>query len=375
VSHAVVETVRLAPGGDAVGREVEGAHAGRVTFVPLAAPGERVRVRLTRQKPRAAWADLVSVERASPARVSAPCPLFGSCGGCQWQHVARPAQLAAKGAIVARALAGPIDGVIAASADYGYRDRARLTVGRGGALGFLARRSHDVVDVAACPLLGPELQAALPAVRAAARAAQLPAGAAVHVQAGGDGVAANVRDGAGRLMAEVDVAEPGSPPLRAPAGAFAQVGRVANRALVRAVLDAVGPAPGRVIELYAGSGNFTRHLVALSDDVNAADGDAGAVARGRINAPAARWHVGPVARSSPAPDVVVLDPPRVGADAAALALAAAALRRIVYVSCDPQTLARDARQLGAAGFRLVGAVALDLMPQTAHVEVVATFER
>ena len=412
--EVTVEIDGLAMGGDAVGRQrdpagAESASDGRATFVPLAAPGERVRVRIEREKGRAAWGELTAIERAGADRVPPPCPLFGSCGGCQWQHVSIDAQRAAKKAIVERALGITIPPVRAAGPDFGYRDRAKLTVGSQGALGFHARRSHAVVDLGEpprCPLFGPELARALPALRALARG--MAPGIELEVQAGAEGVHLNVARGdavstaharreidrlneagvvglslAGKPTlgrAEVDVAEPGSPPLAIPAGGFAQAGRAANAALVAAVLEAVGADPGVVLEMYAGSGTFTRHLAAVVDAgaatggpgrLFACDGDPAAVERGRRNVPAATWS----ARPPPdLPDTVVLDPPREGADRAHLTAAIRARRRIVYLSCDPQTLGRDARHLKADGFRLVEAVALDLMPQTFHVEVVATFE-
>jgi 23S rRNA (uracil1939-C5)-methyltransferase len=438
VGHDVtVEIDALATGGDAVGRQRDDPSAptpddGRVTFVALAAPGERVRARLVREKGRVAWAELQAVERAGPARVVPPCPLFGACGGCQWQHVSLESQRAAKQAIVERACGVPLEGgaVVAASPPFGYRDRAQLTVGKGGQLGFHGRRSHDVVDVPACPLLSPALARALPALRALAK--ELPAGAEVDVQAGAEGVhvhvsvrrgeglsAARATEGEGahldasaprgeaataasaaggadeqRLRAAgvvgfsvsgraagrsawgaraVDVSEPGGPPLPVPAGAFAQVGRAANAALVRAALAAVGPDPGVVLELYAGSGNFTRHLARIARQLHAADADSAAVARGRAIVPGAAWSVRPPAALTP--DTVLLDPPREGADGLHLEAARRARRRVVYVSCDPQTLARDAQRLRAAGFTLTRATALDLMPQTFHVEVVAIFDR
>ena len=151
----------------------------------------------------------------------------------------------------------------------------------------------------------------------------------------------------------------------------------------------MGDEPGHILELYAGSGNFTRHLCTRGSTVVAVDGDGDAVARGRRNAPSAEWMV---ATSSTLPagpptdwsalrrgvrrfDLVFLDPPRGGLDATAMRLAVGARERIVYVSCDPQTLGRDAREIARAGFALRAAVALDLMPHTYHVEVVATFER
>ena len=414
--EVIVEIDGLAMGGDAIGRQrdpvgAESASDGRATFVPLAAPGERVRARIEREKGRVAWGELTAIERPGPDRVPPPCPLFGSCGGCQWQHVTIDAQRAAKRAIVERALGIAIPPVRPGGPDFGYRDRAKLTVGKAGTkadsttgtLGFHARRSHDIVDLGdppRCPLFGPELARALPALRALARG--LAPGIELEVQAGAEGVHLNVvradavstahaRREIDRLKescivglslggkptlgrAEVDVAEPGSPPLALSAGGFAQAGRAANAALVAAVMEAVGPDPGVVLEMYAGSGTFTRHLVTRMGGggrVFACDGDPAAVERGRRNVPAAAWSARPPADS---PDTVVLDPPREGADRAHLTAAIRARRRIVYVSCDPQTLGRDARHLRADGFRLVQAVALDLMPQTFHVEVVATFE-
>jgi len=253
-SLAVVEIDSLAPGGDAAGRQIAGNSSsagadneGRVVFVPLAAPGERVRVQLVREKERVAWGELVSVERAGPDRVPAPCPLFGSCGGCQWQHVTIEAQRRAKKTIVERALGLSADHgaeSIAAGPPFGYRDRAKLAVGPGPAprpLGFRARRSHEIVDVPSCPLFSPALDTALPAVRA--YASQLPAGTEIDLQAGAEGVhvnagqldgngAALARREADRLLAagvaglsiggkpfagrpDVDVAERGGAPLRA----------------------------------------------------------------------------------------------------------------------------------------------------------------
>jgi 23S rRNA (uracil1939-C5)-methyltransferase len=418
VTEAIVELESLAPGGDAAGRQqasggagdaADPEGAGRVVFVPLGAPGERVRVAVVREKERVAWGELVAVERPGPDRVAPACPLFGRCGGCQWQHVNLAAQHHAKRTLVGRALGLPagVEPVVTAGPAFGYRDRAKLAVGEGSAprpVGFRARRSHEIVDVPSCPLFSRALDAALPAVRALA--AQLPAGVEIDVQAGAEGVQVNFAqiDGAGaalvrretdRLMtagvagiagvsiaaklvaglAEVDVAERGGSPLPVPAGGFAQVGRAGNRVLVDRVLQAVGPAPGVVLELYAGSGNFTRELVGAATRVAACEGDPAAVARGRRAAPGAAWSGRVPDIADMAPDVVVLDPPREGADAIHLAAAIRARRRIVYVSCDPQTLARDARRIAAAGFHLARALAIDLMPQTFHVEVIASFDR
>jgi len=396
----------LAPGGDAVGRQEGGRHAGRATFVALAAPGERVTARLGKVKARVAWGELVSIAQpSSPARVAPPCPYFGACGGCQWQHVTLDAQRAAKRAIVERALGAPVTALEAPVPEgTPYRDRARLSVGPSGEVGFRARRDHRVVDVEHCLLLTAPVAAALAAIRPQARL--WPAGSEIDLQAGNEGVHVSVRTGpkgvassprpaaAEGLAAwraagvvgvrvdqalagatDVDVSEPGGPVLRVPAGGFAQVGQAANAALVRAVSARLPRDPGQVLELYAGSGNFTRYLVAAGAVVQASDGDRAAVERGRRNAPAARWLVGPPRPDAVNADTVVVDPPRAGLDDAHLRAAVGARRRLIYVSCDPQTLGRDAQRLAREGFVLTEAVALDLMAHTFHVEVVATFDR
>jgi 23S rRNA (uracil1939-C5)-methyltransferase len=402
-----VRVLRLAPGGDAVGIQEGGADHGRVTFVPLAAPDERILARVVRRRARVAWAELVEVLEPSPWRVTPPCPVFGRCGGCQWQHVHLDVQREAKRQIVARALGLPGVPLIApVESGAGYRERARLIVGSAGEIGFHARRSHVVVDVDRCLLLAPTLDKALAGIRASPP--PLSPGTEIDLQGGHEGVhvamrlpatarqpdpdpralfmqwraygVTGVRVAAGARLrsfgaSDVDTAGSNESPLRIPAGAFAQVGRAANVALTQLVLNEIGDDPGAVCELYAGSGNFTRHLAGRGARVVACDTDADAVARGRRYAPAAIWLDRPPLPGEGEADVVLLDPPRQGLDAPNLAVALRARRRIVYVSCDPQTLGRDAARLTQAGFALDHAVALDLMPHTFHVEVVAVFER
>ncbi len=396
-----MEITGLAPGGDAVGRQVGGSNDGRVTFVPFAAPGERVRVAIERERARVAWGELLDVERTSSSRVEPPCPLFRRCGGCQWQHVDDRLQRTAKGEIAGRALGTSIPEAVAVGPSYGYRERARLAVANGPTgrvVGFRARRSHDIVDVPACPLLAPGLGEALPEARR--RAAMVapggelalllgrgPSGDFVLGDVGGAGFRVEVEgegDAKVERVEEVDlgnpaawpnVTEPGGRPLLLPPGGFAQVGRMANAALVEAVGEALGPRPGKVLELFAGSGNFTRLLVERASTVIASDGDPQAVERGRRNVPEAEWRPASAMNPGVLPvDTILADPPREGLDDRSLALCAAA-QRLVYVSCDPQTLQRDMGHLLRRGMRLAGAQAFDLMPQTHHIEVVALFVR
>ncbi|MDX2021909.1 MAG: hypothetical protein SF187_16850 [Deltaproteobacteria bacterium] len=364
-----VEIESLAPGGDAFGRQVGGAAEGRATFVPLAAPGELVTARLGRQKRDVAWATLEKVERESHLRAVPPCPVFGVCGGCQWQHVTIETQRAAKLAIVKRALRFENVTLSAPCAPFGYRERAKLvSVHRGPTrvLGFKKAQSHEVVDIERCPLLAEPLNTALAKLRSQA----LPVGeVALQLGAGGlVGVA-----GAGQPASTINLAGVDEPVLEISVGGFAQVSRAANNALVQAVLAQVGPQPGRVLELYAGAGNFTRFLVSRAAQVMASDGDGVAVQLGAKNVPQASWVAPDAVPLHDVFDTVVVDPPRAGLDALALDLARLARKTIVYVSCDPQTLGRDARLLAGFGFQLTHAEAFDLMPQTHHVEVVARF--
>ena len=276
-------------GGDAIGRQrdpagAESASDGRATFVPLAAPGERVRARIEREKGRAALGradgDRAPERGAGGGAVSALRQLRGLPVAARHDRRAAGGQ---EGDRRARARNDDPGGARGRGPTVRLpRDRAKLTVGQGGALGFHARRSHAVVDLGdppRCPLFGPELARALPALRALARG--LAPGIELEVQTGAEGIhlnvshadavsAAHARREIDRLnvagvvglalagkptlgRADVDVAEPGSPPLAIPGGGFAQVGRAANAALVAAVLDAVGPDPGIVLEMYAGA--------------------------------------------------------------------------------------------------------------------------
>ena len=386
---------RLAAGGDGVGRDV----AGRVTFVADTAPGDRVRVRLPIAKAKATFvhAELLDVLKPGPSRVEAPCEYFVSrtCGGCQWQHVALEAQQAAKHAIVAFALrrhvtAGmQMKGLIAGSAAFGWRRRARLHAD-GVGLGFFAPRTHDVVDIAHCAQLEPALSSALSVLRGArppsgevsmvvnerghvaiAVARPWAAGAALI----GQGGITQVRT-ADATYGDAEFAiEDG---LSADATQFAQASGAGNLALRDSVAAALGQATDktkRLVELFAGDGNLSRVALRLGYTVVATD-----VVDPKKLLPGLKFHAGPIDNVAPSilarpVDVVLLDPPRSGAASSMPHLIASSAKRVVYVSCDPSTLARDIDTLVAGGFRAISATPLDLMPQTAHIEVVAVLER
>jgi 23S rRNA (uracil1939-C5)-methyltransferase len=388
MSELEVTVTALAAGGDGVARDANG----RVTFVPRSVPGDRVRVRLVKQTSSFARGELVEIVEPSPSRAEPPCEYFiAGCGGCQWQHVDRAAQLAAKHALVANALRKlsglVIEDVLAPAPPYGWRRRARCHV-RGGKVGLYAHGSHDVIATAHCPQLEPALDAALGTV-----AAKSPP----------DGELALVRGHRGEIVVGVERAWRGAAAVVGRAGIvgvvtpdarhgetaieiesglrggpwdFAQASAAGNAALIATARAALGPARAgqRLLELHAGAGNLTRGFVADGWDVLASDAVAPAHSVER-----ARFEVGTaeqVLASAPGPfDAIVLDPPRTGALEAMTGVIRHAPPVVVYVSCDPATLARDAVRLVEAGYRAERAWPIDLMPQTSHVEVVLRLAR
>jgi 23S rRNA (uracil1939-C5)-methyltransferase len=385
VDSVSLDITALAAGGDGVGRDA----GGRVTFVPRTAPGDRVRARVVRATASYAHAELLEIEAPGPARVEPVCPHFAQgCGGCAWQHVARPAQLAAKQALVEgalRKLAGLRVHPIADPAPaLGWRRRARFHVAQ-GRTGLYELGGRRIVPVEHCPQLEPVLDAALAEVCAAA-----PPDGELALLIAYDGRIAVATErawpGAARLIGRAGIAgvvaagavhgdavreiEPG---LWSGPWDFAQASAAGNAALIATARAALGPGPGRLLELYAGAGNFTRGFTADGWDVTASD----AVAPPRpppgfVAMPAREA----LARLAGPWDAIALDPPRTGAADAIGGLLRAAPRTVVYVSCDPATLARDAAQLTATGtYAPTDAWPLDVMPQTAHVEVVMRLQR
>ena len=389
---ADLDITALAAGGDGVARDA----TGKVTFVPYTAVGDRVRVAVGEQHRSFARGELLEVLAPSPDRTAPPCPLFATraCGGCQWQHVARPAQLAAKHAIVAGALRKAIAAgmtllpVLDPAPAYGWRRRTRLHV-LDGAIGFFAPRSHAVASQlgVGCVQLDPRLDRAVQAVGKArppdgeldlalghdgaivvATRAPWPAGERVVGTAGIVGVeAGDARYG----TIEIEL-EPG---LVGRAADFAQASAAGNATLVAEAVRALGKPAGALLELHAGGGNFTRALVAAGWQVTASDVVA---PRRRIEGirflkAAALSAVRKVQREQFA--AVLLDPPRTGAAEVVALLPALGPATIVYVSCDPATLGRDLELLAGAGMVARRAQPIDLMPQTSHVEVIVTLTR
>ncbi len=375
----------LAAGGDGVGRDA----SGRVTFVPRTAPGDRVRARILKQTKTFARAELVEVLTPSPSRALPPCAHFTEgCGGCEWMHVSRPAQLAAKQAIVVGALRKLEGLTVHPIADpappLGWRRRARFHVG-GDAVGLYQLGTHRIVPIASCPQLEPRLDTAYQKTAGLTP----PSGElALLIGHAGDIALATTRPWrlalslvesdwlSGVVSAGVSVGEPVievEPGLWGTPWDFAQASAAGNAELIARVDHAIGPGPGVLLELFAGNGNLTRGLVAAGWSVTATDGvkptkpPTEDYLDGEVTEVLSKLR-GPF-------DAVVLDPPRAGAADALAAIVRLSPRVIAYVSCDPATLARDATKLIEAGYRATDAWPIDLMPQTSHVEVVLRLER
>jgi 23S rRNA (uracil1939-C5)-methyltransferase len=374
-----VELTGMTHGGEAVGRLPDG----KAVFVPFAIPGERVRVEVVEERRRWARARLVEVLAPSPDRVLPACPAFGACGGCHLQHIAPARQRELKRQIVVDQLerigkiADPPVAETVAAGETEYRATARFAVDDEGRLGFRRAASHDVVPIAACPLLTPAAQA----LRSAAGDAWRGTGE-VTVRAGDVGASVTAD---GRLVDHDQAVtfRVAGFDFRVSAGSFFQAGIAGAEALVRLVRAAAGVGPGDVaLDLYAGVGLFARVLAADGAHVVAVEASPAACADARVNLPpgvevrqtTAEGAVARLVAERARLDVVVLDPPRRGAGAALCAdLTRLGARAIVYVSCDPAALGRDARALVDAGYRLAEAVPVDQFAHTAAIETVATF--
>jgi 23S rRNA (uracil1939-C5)-methyltransferase len=407
---------RLGFGGFAIAR-----HDGLAVFVPFAAPGDHVRVEVTEVEKKFVRARITELLRPGPQRVAPRCRHFGDCGGCQFQHVDQATQVAAKAEFVRDALqrTGGFDWpqpvVVHHAEPWGYRVRTQLKVqATSGAradgshgrlhkkefralraaaalatadgeattatppqLGFHRAFTHTVLDVEQCPVLAPELEQALPAVRAAV--ATLPRRDWPYQIDGACGIggASWAPDLPGMRKDLVEHHVGGFRYLIEPESFFQ-----GNRHLVdELVAGAIGDERGELaFDLYAGVGLFSLPLSRRFARVVAVEDERRAATLGRVNVKTNGCDNVTYLRatteqflrqSKERPDLVLMDPPRLGAKPALPLLLALQARRLVYVSCDPQTLARDLRTLVDGGYTLEQVEAYDMFPQTFHVEAVA----
>ena len=380
---------RILPGGLGL------AHAdSRTVMVGLAAPGDRLRVRVDRLKGNVAFASIVEVLEPASVRVEPPCPYFGRCGGCNFQQLSYQAQLEAKIEIIRDCLRriAAIDDVppfeiTAAPNEWHYRARAQwqyASVRRW--LGYFEANSRDVCDVAECAVLVPELQRELEVLRQRVKQSDLPDDARYFRAVVGDegvSVAADVRsprvsEGKHSGQAIEIIRTIAGERYHLNANSFFQT----NLDLVPALIDSAlaGVRGETAIELYSGVGLFTvplarrfENVIAVEDDAAASDfarrnlAEAGLNNTDLVNQDVGDWLdccEGDI-------DFLLLDPPRTGAESRVISgIIRLKPKHICYVSCDPATLARDLKKLIAGGYSINSIQAFDMFPQTHHVETV-----
>lgn len=401
----------------------------RVVMVPHSAPGDTIVARLAEEHRRFAVGELVRLVTPGAVRRTPPCPYAGRCGGCSWQHLQYPAQIEAKQQSVDDALRriGKLTGydlrpIIPAAREYSYRRRLRLQVGPANELGLYGASSHDLVEIASCLIADERLNRPLETLRRWMRGVKTaiehmeivtgdePEETVVVLRASGPfsppeetGIAdlVGAEAGVAGLIAEGGDGRNvwGEPRitlhleenlnLRVDADVFTQVNPEGNRRLLQELIAAGDfHRDDRVLELFCGAGNFTLSLARRVAALVAVDGDRRAIQNARLNAQCRgvdniRWICAPVppalARLSTKQrerfTKIVLDPPRAGAKGLAEHLAAFGAEKILYVSCDPTTMARDLAALAGHGYELRTAQPVDLFPQTFHVETLATLER
>lgn len=404
MSHTFeLKVTAMAHGGDAIGR-----HEGRTVFVPFAIPGERLRVELVEERKHFVRARVLEVLEPSPVRVTPPCPYFGRCGGCHFQHIAYEAQVQIKGLVVVDQFrrVGKFESPLVFEplpdpAGWEYRNHARFHTTAEGQPGFLAADSQEIIPIADCLIMHPllsQLYTSLDMLLPDVEQLELRVGTATGdlmlllqtydeeppalevdfpvsiVQVCHDTLPAPLI-GLDYITEIVHGRE-----FRISATSFYQVNSAQAERLVEIVLGALDLEGDEIVlDAYCGVGLFTAFIAEEAGAVVGIEINSASVADAVFNLADAQNVTlieGQVEDVLPdleeLLDAVVLDPPRTGLELAVLdALVAKHPGRIVYVSCDPATLARDARRLVDAGYTLEWVQPVDLFPQTFHIESVA----
>jgi 23S rRNA (uracil1939-C5)-methyltransferase len=339
-------------GGDGLARTAHGF----IVFIPFSAEGERLRVRVVERKPHHARAEIVELLAPSMEREAPPCPYYGRCGGCQYQHLNYREECRLKERQVYEALTrvGKITEptvlpMIPSPADYAYRNRITVHA-ESGRIGFRSVGGRELIDIRECLIARPEVNAELTRLRA-----RQPA------------------DGHYSLRDST-----------VPQSGFFQANHALRDTLRNLVADSLPSHAATLLEAYCGGGFFTEVVAGRFDEVVAMDNDPRTLRDAhRLALPNVSWHQADASLALPeelrtraGQDLAVLvDPPREGLPVRLTeALCLDPVPHLTYVSCDPATLARDARQL-ASRYRLVSVQPLDSFPRTAQIECVSVWER
>ncbi len=390
-----LELTGFAPGGKAVAQ----APDGRVVFVEYGIPGERVIARVKDERPSYLEASTFQVLDASPRRVEPRCQYFGRCGGCQLQHIDYAEQLRLKTNVVREQLQRighfeqpPLREMIGMDDPWAYRNHMRFTVRREGYVGFMQRGTHRFLRIERCAIALDRVNEVLSQVQditTGTRQVTIRVGEQAEEQHSALLVQPTLQWRSRRKSAVPSGQQWYTERLlgrefRISSAAFFQVNTRQAERLVQLVLQQIEAArPEVVVDAYSGVGTFAALLAPAVPQVVAIEESAAACADAEVNLDGlsnVRMLVGTAEDLLPAlnppPDVVVIDPPRVGITTEVVdAILASAARRLVYVSCDPATLARDLRRLVDGGFELGEVQPIDMFPQTQHIECVTTLDR
>ncbi|MCC6278175.1 MAG: class I SAM-dependent RNA methyltransferase [Oligoflexia bacterium] len=362
----------MSHGGSGVGR-----HEDFVFFVPFTAPGDLIEAEVVETKKNYGDAICLSILEPSSHRTVPKCPAFGTCGGCQWQHVNYTEQLHQKQLMIHHAISRiakeesvSIPSVIPSESPFEYRNRAQLRM-KDGEVGFFRRKSNEIVDINHCYLLEPPLQQELEALRRLET--EKPHKSIHKVEIFLDKKGQVVRTENRNHSEDTG---------------FSQINTKQNAVLIEHVKQALGPPkPGRnhLLDLYCGNGNFSFPLNEVGWDVYGVDLSKAAIHEARQNSNSltffscsdAIWETQKLAKRGRTFNAVLLDPPRIGAGESLWpALEKLEPEVIIYISCNPSTFSRDWARLKKAGpYKLHSLQGFDMFPQTFHVELMAVAHR
>jgi len=383
-----VEVVKIIPNGLGL------CFAEQLTvFVPLSAPGDLLRVELADIRGKTAFAKIVEVLRPGKDRVTPACRYFGDCGGCDFQQLSYPAQLDAKIEILRdsfRRIAG-IKGelhikTVPCPEEFGYRIRTQVHADPlTKKIGFYRRQSHDVIEAGSCPILDQDLDRALAGLRAGFDWDAAPANT-VDIVSAYSGGRASIFSAEIPMTSEEIVFRALGREYLFTAESFFQANRYMIEHLIRVATE--GMSGGLAVDLYCGIGLFTLPLADEFERVFGVENSPVSLGLANRNAEAhgatniefvesrVRHFLSEHEERLAGTDLVIVDPPRSGLKPAAVELLSKiSPARINYVSCNPSTLARDTKLLIDSGYEIESVTALDLFPQTHHVEAVVRLVR